>query len=181
MAQRIEITNALFIYTNIPKNVNFIIRDNIGKVLYFKSVEYATNNYYSRKRIIDLIKDLLERFEFNTIVYEDVRINLFTISKYVDPNVFNDINKAYSLKISIEDRFYEIVEYMIAIPHKAWTIEVLNSYDGILLDKCKRHILYTNEFKDYIQDIEDQNLYTALCFSESIKFDNLINKKYAIK
>ena len=86
----------------------------------------------------------------------------------------------YSLKVIIEDKYWETIKYIIELPQKEWQETILNKYTKYAIDLYKSHILQRNLDNNTLKIIDDNNYYRSLCLSESSLYDSLMKKKYQI-
>ena len=90
------------------------------------------------------------------------------IDRYPDPLVYRNITLGFGIK-----------KYIIELPQNDWRSTILNRTTKYSIDLYKSHILNTlDESEDRMKIIETYNFYKVLCLSESVKFDNLMNRKY---
>ena len=72
------------------------------------------------------------------------------------------------------------IKYILGLPEMEWRKQVLNSSVKYSIDLYKSHILQHSISSELLTTIEQNNYYKALCLSESIWFDRLMDKKYQI-
>lgn len=182
---KIEPNIILTIYTHTYEAIQFIITDNECNTLYMDNISYntfSTSPYQLRKQVLERVETIYNEYTFDTILLESTKLFTEGMTKYPDPNVYKNIVYSYGVQVAIEDNFMNKVNYILVIPFSEWTQVILNTKIKYILDKCKNHILMNTILKQGEKSILDKlNLYTALCFAESIKYDCLINKKYLIK
>lgn len=183
--QKLEPKIILTIYTKVLGYVHFIVTTKDYEILLLDKIEYNPlwqNNIDLRKQIRIKTNQIIEQYSVDTILLEDTKLFTDGITKYPDPEIYKNIVYCFGIKITIEDNFIDKVDNILIIPYKDWTETVLNTKLKYLLDRCKNHILGYNQFTDEQGELIKQcNFYQALCFSESIKYDKLINKKYKVK
>lgn len=178
----IEPKDIIFISTNNLFNIPLIVTDNKNNILEMISVSKLSKSYYMiRKSIIEKIKELLEKYNINTIYLETCNLFIDKMDKYPDPLIFQNTLLKYGIKISIEDNFYYNFSYIMEIPNLEWKRTIFNKRVTYAMDLYKQHtILNRNLDQETIKLIDTNNYYEALCFSEVCLFDKFLNKKYQI-
>lgn len=111
---------------------------------------------------------------------EQNKLFIDKIDRHPDPYVMFNVCLGYGLKISIQDKYYTTISYILEIPQKEWTSKVLNITNKFSIDFYKSHILLRQLTDKELQIIEQCNAYKALCLSESVNYTELMNKKYLI-
>lgn len=163
----------------------YIIRDNSNNILYIDTQDYSIgfNSYYPiRKTAISKVKNIIQNYQPDTIILEQTKMFTDGITKYPDPEVYKNIILKYGLQISMEDNFLDMVQYFIEIPYYDWTQTILNSKFKYILDRCMNHIINNNNLtEEQLNSVKQFNLYQALCFSECVNHNKLMNKKYLIR
>ena len=183
MAKKYEITPNIIITIDINAfdNIPIIIRNIEGELLYYTHIEILNkSNFIIRKSLIELLYNLIDIYKPNMIIFEQNRLFIDGIDMYPDYRVLRNILRGFGIQTSIEDNFYEKIQYIMALPDKEWQSQILNSKFKYSIDLYKSHIQkqeFTNEQLDLFQQ---HNYYKALCLSESMWFDKLMNKKYQI-
>lgn len=179
--KKIEPNIVLTIDIHGYSNIAMIISHN-DEILSFNHIEkLSSNNYNIRKRIIELMMTLYKQYTFDTIIFEQNQLFIDKIDRHPDPLVYRNILLGFSIANSIEDNFYELVPYILAIPELEWRKYILNSSTKYSIDLYKSHILSQGRFsEEELNIIEMNNYYKVLCLSESIGFDKLIDRRYQI-
>ena len=86
----------------------------------------------------------------------------------------------FGIQTSIEDNFYESLT-ILSVPDYEWAGKVLNKKARYSIDLYKAHILNrTNIPIKFLVTIENNNYYKAICLSECVLFDSLMDRKYQI-
>lgn len=183
--QKIEPKVILTIYTKTIGIVHFIVKDNDNNILFLDNILYNPlwqSSIQLRKQVVEKVLEIMQNYEIDTILIEETKLFTNGISIYPDPEVYKNILYCYGIQVSVEDRFIPLLPYILVIPYKEWTETILNTRQKYLLDKCKDHILVTTKLTDEQNELVKQyDFYQALCFSDCIKYDKLINKKYLRK
>ena len=139
------------------------------------------NPYKIRKNLVNLINKLLEEYEVDTLIFERNQLFIDEMTKYPDPLIYNNILLGYGLEITIENNYYEKINHILTFPIKEWRIEILNKFTKYAIDLYKDHVLLNETFdQEKLNIIEQNNYYKAICLSECIFSDKLMNKKYQI-
>lgn len=162
-------------------NIAMVVSQN-EEILAINHIEkLSQNNYNIRKRVIELMMLLYKQYAFDTIIFEQNQLFIDKIDRHPDPLVYRNILLGFSIANSIEDNFYEIVPYILAIPEIEWRKYILNRTTTYSIDLYKSHILSQGKFsEEELKTIEMNNYYKVLCLSESIGFDKLIDRRYQI-
>lgn len=159
--------------------ITIVIKDKEDNILDLFYIQKNKTCYNIRRDITDIIKKAISEYEVDTIIMEKNQLFIDKIDRYPDPLVYRNITLGFGIKISIEDNFYDMVKYIIELPQNDWRSTILNRTTKYSIDLYKSHILNTlDESEDRMKIIETYNFYKVLCLSESVKFDNLMNRKY---
>ena len=178
----IEPSVILTITTDNILNIPIIVTDFTGKLLATTHVDKLGFNHYKiRQRIISNIDMLVTKYAVDTILLEQSQLFIDKMDKYPDPLVLNNVLLSYGIKISIEDRYWESVKYIMEIPRYEWKKEVLSKKVDYAIDLYKSHILLRKDIpSDKLKEIDDNNYYETLCFSESLLYSKFLKKQYQI-
>lgn len=161
-------------------NIVFIIRDKIGNILSMTNIIKNISNYKTRQSVIAHLDYLIQEYQPDTLIYEQNQLFIDKIDRYPDPLVMRNIKCGFGIKVSIEDKYYGIFKYILELPEQEWRKCILNTNTKYSIDLYKAHILEQSFTEEQLTDIELNNYYKALCLSESIWFDRLMNRKYQI-
>ena len=181
---KIEITNAIVIYTAGISEVQYAVVSAIGTILYMCGIDkLGLKDYSVRKRCVDSIKELRTKFNINTIIIEQNSLFTESIGKYPDPYLLRNVVLGFGIKISIEDAFLKDIENILELPANEWRDSILGRRTRYSFDRCKAHILNKSEVYtlEQIAYIEEHKNYEVLCLADSVNFNNLIHKKYKLK
>lgn len=161
-------------------DIPILVTDNSASILHATSVSKSTRHYITRHQIITILKELVDKYEVDTILFEQNKLFIDKIDKYPDPYVMKNILLGFGVKTSIEDNFYDKLT-ILELPEYEWKNCVLNRKVKYAIDLYKSHIKYrTNIPIKYLTAIDENNYYKAVCLSESVLFDKLMDKKYQI-
>lgn len=163
-------------YLNIP----FIVRDNEGHILKLCHVVKDYSFYKTRKSVIEMLDNLIQEFNADTIIIEQNQLFIDKIDRYPDPSVLRNIQLGFGIKTSIDDKYHNTIKYILELPIQEWRRYVLNSSVKYSIDLYKAHILEQSLAEEELTIIAEYNYYKALCLSESIWFDRLMDRKYQI-
>lgn len=162
-------------------NIPFIITNSTGEIQLMTHIEKSSLTYYKiRKRCIEKINSLCMQYPIDTIIIEQNKLFIDKIDRYPDPIIYRNILLGFGIQISIEDNFYETIKYILELPNHDWTNTVLNSKVKYSIDLYKSHVLLRDISENFLNIIEKNNYYKAICLSESTLYSNLMNKKYQI-
>ena len=182
--KKIEYNIVLTLYTHQNCSIIYIVK-NHNNILYQQTFNYSTindSNYIIRKNVMGHCANIINRFNVDTILMEQTKLFTDSFSKYPDPQIYKNVTLSYSIQVSVEDHFMDVVDNILVIPYTDWTQEVLNTRFKYIMDRCKEHILLdTNLTDEQLTKIQELNSYQALCFSECTNYDKLMNKKYLIR
>ena len=173
----ILLTIDLHNYLNIP----FIITDNTGTILHMDNISKIGSNYSIRKNVINEIQILLNQFNIDTIILEQSKLFLDKIDRYPDPYVLRDVLLQFGVQVSIEDAFWKTLT-ILSFAEYEWKQEVLGKFKAkYAIDLYKSHVLHRGNIpKKQLINIDNYNYYEAICLSECVLSDKLMNKKYQI-
>ena len=170
----------LTIDTDNTYNISIIVTNSIGELLYMNKVLKTGEYYHIRQSVLNVIDNLIQKYEIDTILFEQNKLFIDKIDRYPDPIILKNILLGFGIQITIEDRYYKSLT-ILAIPEYEWKSKVLGRKVMYAIDLYKAHILHrTNIPIKYLINIENNNYYKAICLSESILFDALMDKKYQI-
>ena len=172
----------LTIDTSNTYNIPIIITNHICEILYMTNISkppYITS-YILRHNVLNQIDDLIQTYNVDTILFEKNKLFLDKIDKYPDTYVLRDVILGFGVQVAIEDKYYEKLT-LISLPEYDWKNSILGNRARYAIDLYKSHILNRTDIPiKYLVNIENNNYYKAICLSESILFDNLMDKKYQI-
>ena len=181
MAKRkIEPNIVLTLNSNDMFDVKMVLRDGIGNILELRSVSKLPKMHITRRNVVNVINELLQVYEIDTIILEEVKLFLDRIDKYPDPYVLQNVCLGYGLRVAIEDNFYNRIKYIMEYSRYEWRKYILgNNKYGI--DLFKNHILLSNVLSEAdIEKLDEGRFYEVLCMSEIVRHNSLLNKKYQI-
>lgn len=174
------VNTSLTVECNNPYNICLVVRDNSGIIALKSVMKRFTESYKTRQDVINNINELFTTYSIDTIILEENKLLLDKMDKYPDPLIFKNIQLTFGIQISIEDNFYTKVDNIIALPDYIWKSLILNKYTKYSIDLYKSHIVDQYQYQEYLETIEKDNYYRAICLSESSSFDILMTKKYQI-
>lgn len=172
----ISVTIDIHGYVNIP----FIVKDAIGNILTMQNIIKGKSPYDMRRLTINMLDSLIQEYNIDTIIFEQNQLFIDKIDRYPDPFVLRNIQLGFGIKTSIDDKYHNTIKYILELPEQEWRRCVLNSQVKYSIDLYKAHILEQDLEQDLLTNIEINNYYKALCLSESIWFDRLMDRKYQI-
>ena len=178
--EKIEPNIILSIDVHSYRNIPMCVTNSEGNILSITFVEKQGSYHTIRMKIIDMINILRQQFKIDTIIMEQNKLFIDKIDRHPDPFVLSNITLGYGIKISLQDKYYNRIHYILELPQKEWTDKVLNKTTKYSIDLYKSHIALRDLTQDYMNIIEQNHCYKALCLSESVSFDELMNKKYWI-
>lgn len=162
------------------RNISFILKNVANEILLMDNILKIGSYYTIRQLIISKINELCNTYDIDMIIMEDNHLFIDKIDLHPDPLVLRDIRLGFGIQVSIDDAFHDKIKYIMQIPQRDWTKIILNPHSKYSIDLYKAHVLNNNYSEEQLKAIEDNNYYKALCLSESIWFDKLIDKKYQI-
>lgn len=161
-------------------SVVFIIRDKLGNILSMTNIIKNISNYKTRKSVITHLDFLIQEYNPDTLIYEQNQLFIDKIDRHPDPLVMRNILCGFGIKTSIEDKYYGTFKYILELPEQEWRKYILNPSTKYSIDLYKAHILEQHFTEEQLTTIELNNYYKALCLSESIWFDRLMDRRYQI-
>lgn len=178
--EKIEPNIILSIDVHSQRNIPMCVTNNNGEILSLTFIEKQGSYHTIRMKIIDMINILRQQFNIDTIIMEQNKLFIDKIDRHPDPIVYRNIVLGFSIEVTILDFYYKSVKNILSLPLKDWRNKVLNSTTKYSIDLYKSHIALRDLTQDYMNIIEQNHCYKALCLSESVSFDELMNKKYWI-
>ena len=177
---RIEPKIALTIFVHGYKNIPFVVTDSAGVIKHMTDVSHIGTNYAIRRSVIAKIIELVELYEVDTLILTQNKLFVDKVDRYPDPLVLRDIMLGYGIQVSVEDNFYTQLD-ILAIPDYEWKNLILGKGARYSIDLFKSHVLHRTDIpKKQMVLIDTNNYYEAVCLSESVLFDNLMQRKYQI-
>lgn len=173
-------TVILTIDTKNIYNIPIVITNILGEILVMTSVPKFTKQHIIRKNFVEKLDKLIKEYSVDTIIIEQNKLFIDKIDRYPDPYVLQNVLLDYSLKVIIEDKYWETIKYIIELPQKEWQETILNRYTKYAIDLYKSHILQRDLDNNTLKIIDENNYYRSLCLSESSLYDSLMKKKYQI-
>ena len=162
-------------------NIPFIVTTATNKILTMTHCDKLKSNYKTRQNCIAKIEQLRQQYNIDTIILEQNKLFIDKIDRHPDPIVLRNILWGFGVKITIDDTYHKLVENIIELPNWEWSNKVLNSTVKYSIDLYKAHVMSREDIsKEYLDIIEQNNYYKAVCLSESVLWDTLMNKKYLI-
>lgn len=180
MKKNIKPTIVLTLDTQNPYGIPMVVTNKINDILALMLLPKAGTHYKIRQQVLNFIDLFLQKYNIDTILFEQNKLFIDKIDRHPDPFVLSNITLGYGIKISIQDKYYKKIQYILELPQREWTDKVLNRTTKYSIDLYKSHILLRDLTQDYIDIIEQNKCYKALCLSESVTFNELMNKKYWI-
>ena len=163
-------------YYGIP----MVVTTSTNDILAITKIMKSGTHYKIRQQVMEFVDLFLQKYNIDTILIEQNKLFIDKIDRHPDPFVLSNITLGYGIKISLQDRYYNKIHYILELPQKEWTDKVLNRTTKYSIDLYKSHIALRDLTQDYMNIIEQNHCYKALCLSESVSFDVLMNKKYWI-
>lgn len=160
--------------------IPLIVTDNEDNILHMTHANKLGKSYFVRKEVIKIVEQLVIQYNVDTIVLEQNKLFIDKIDRYPDPYVMRNVQLDFGIKVSIEDRFHDSIKYILEFPKQDWTQRVLNRFVKYSIDLYKAHILERGLSEELTQAIDKYNYYKALCLSESVRYDSLLNTKYQL-
>ena len=163
-------------YYGIP----MVVTTSTNDILAITKIMKGGTHYKIRQQVMEFVDLFLQKYNIDTILMEQNKLFIDKIDRHPDPFVLSNITLGYGIKISLQDKYYNKIHYILELPQKEWTDKVLNRTTKYSIDLYKSHIALRDLTQDYMNIIEQNHCYKALCLSESVSFDVLMNKKYWI-
>lgn len=163
-------------YYGIP----MVVTTSTNDILAITKIMKGGTHYRIRQQVMEFVDLFLQKYNIDTILMEQNKLFIDKIDRHPDPFVLSNITLGYGIKISLQDKYYNKIHYILELPQKEWTDKVLNRTTKYSIDLYKSHIALRDLTQDYMDIIEQNHCYKALCLSESVSFDVLMNKKYWI-
>ena len=163
-------------YYGIP----MVVTTSTNDILAITKIMKSGTHYRIRQQVMEFVDLFLQKYNIDTILMEQNKLFIDKIDRHPDPFVLANITLGYGIKISLQDKYYNRIHYILELPQKEWTDKVLNKTTKYSIDLYKSHIALRDLTQDYMNIIEQNHCYKALCLSESVSFDELMNKKYWI-
>lgn len=163
-------------YYGIP----MVVTTSTNDILAITKIMKGGTHYRIRQQVMEFVDLFLQKYNIDTILMEQNKLFIDKIDRHPDPFVLSNITLGYGIKISLQDKYYNKIHYILELPQKEWTDRVLNRTTKYSIDLYKSHIALRDLTQDYMNIIEQNHCYKALCLSESVSFDELMNKKYWI-
>lgn len=163
-------------YYGIP----MVVTTSTNDILAITKIMKSGTHYRIRQQVMEFVDLFLQKYNIDTILMEQNKLFIDKIDRHPDPFVLSNITLGYGIKISLQDKYYNRIHYILELPQKEWTDKVLNKTTKYSIDLYKSHITLRDLTQDYMNIIEQNHCYKALCLSESVSFDELMNKKYWI-
>lgn len=161
-------------------NIVFIVTDESSVILHMTNIPKEGQFYSIRHNLVSTIDNLIQDFNLDAIILENNKLFIDKIDKYPDPFILRNVLLGFGISITIEDRYYDKLA-IIYLAEYDWKNSILGRKTPYVMDLYKAHILNRTDIPiKYLVDIENNNYYKAICLSESVLFDNLMNKKYQI-
>lgn len=163
-------------YYGIP----MVVTTSTNDILAITKIMKGGTHYKIRQQVMEFVDLFLQKYNIDTILMEQNKLFIDKIDRHPDPFVLSNITLGYGIKISLQDKYYNKIHYILELPQKEWTDKILNRTTKYSIDLYKSHIALRDLTQDYMNIIEQNHCYKALCLSESVSFDELMNKKYWI-
>lgn len=178
--KKLEPQRVLTIDVSNIYNIPIIITNSTGEILYMTNIPKLGVYYSMRQSIIEVIDNLIQKYKIDTILFEQNKLFIDKIDKYPDPYILRNIIFGFGVQITIEDKYYKSLT-LLAIPEYEWKNKVIGRKSVYAIDLYKAHILHRTDIPiKYLVNIENNNYYKAICLSESVLFDSLMDRKYQI-
>lgn len=162
------------------RTLPLIVTNTNGDIQYMTHISKLADNYTVRQTCLSVIDQIMQKYDVDTILFEQNRLFIDKIDKYPDPMVLRNIMLGFGIQVSIEDRYYKS-KVLLSIPDYEWRRKVLHSKVTYSIDLYKSHVLLRQDLtEEQLCQIKENNYYEAICLSESILFDTLMHKKYQI-
>lgn len=180
--EKIEPSVIISITTHNIVNIPIIVTDftgNIKTMTHIDKIGYS--DYHIRKGIVSIIDRLIPEYGVDTILIEQNQLFIDKIEKYPDPYVLRNIKLGFGIQVTLENKYWDSVKYIMEIPRWEWKKEVLHRKADYAIDLYKSHILYRQNLSDdQLKEIDENNYYETLCLSESMLCSKFLKKSYQI-
>lgn len=180
MRNKIKPSIILTLDTQNYYGIPMVVTTSTNDILAITKIMKSGTHYKIRQQVMEFVDLFLQKYNIDTILMEQNKLFIDKIDRHPDPFVLSNITLGYGIKISLQDRYYNKIHYILELPQKEWTDKVLNRTTKYSIDLYKSHIALRDLTQDYMNIIEQNHCYKALCLSESVSFDVLMNKKYWI-
>lgn len=152
-----------------------------GNVLHLTHINKTSKPYVIRQQLLLKIQELFDKYKIDTIIMDENKLFIDKIDRHPDPYVLFNVTLGYGIKVSIDDRFHDTINYILELPEHEWRPKVLNRSVKYSMDLYSQHIIQSQRFDtDTLELIHHNNYYRALCLSESVFHSSLIQKKYQV-
>ena len=161
-------------YGNIP----LIVTNSSAQILYMTHIKKEGSPFSIRKKVLELTRQILEKYDINIIILEQNKLFIDKIDKYPDPILLRNIMLGFGIKVTLEDNFFNDLA-IIELSDFDWKHIVLNGKVAYSIDLYKAHILKRTDIPlKQLVVIENNNYYKAVCLSESVLSGVLMTTKY---
>lgn len=187
MSKKIKIEPKIILTLGIEFNrINIVVRSIDGDILKLVGIPIGNGHKKSDEHelksiLISKINEIIDECLVDTILIEKNKLLIDKFNIFPDFYILNDILLRYSIQITLEDNYFNRVKYFFEIPQKDWLNVIFNKNSTYSIDVFKQFVVNCGMYNDELLGIIDgNNSYKTLCFSESVNFSNLLNKKYLI-
>lgn len=187
MSKKIKIEPKIILTLGIEFNrINVVVRSIEGDILKLVGIPISVSRKKSDEQelkslLISKINEIIDECLVDTIIIEKNKLLVDRFNLFPDLYILNDILLRYSVQITLEDNYFNRVKYFFEIPQKDWLNVIFNKNSTYSIDVFKQFVVNCGMYNDELLAIIDSNnSYKTLCFSESVNFSNLLNKKYLI-
>ena len=179
---KIEPSMILTISTHNLLNIPIIVTTNTGEIQTMTHIEKLGLSHYKIRQLIrSKVDELIGQYGIDTILLEQNQLFIDKVDKYPDPMVLQNVLLGFSIKTTIEDRYWESIKYIMELPRWEWKNEILNKKVDYAIDLYKSHVLLRQNLSaGERKDIENNNYYEALCLSESMLHSKFLHIKYQV-
>lgn len=187
MSKKIKIEPKIILTLGIEFNrISVVVRSIEGDILKLVGIPISVSRKKSDEQelkslLISKINEIIDECLVDTIIIEKNKLLVDRFNLFPDFYILNDILLRYSVQITLEDNYFNRVKYFFEIPQKDWLNVIFNKNTTYSIDVFKQFVVNCGMYNDELLAIIDSNnSYKTLCFSESVNFSNLLNKKYLI-